>query len=324
MRFLLIAALCCLSAAPLYAQTDTKLPADDPDLPSLLMPVPNVPGMRARLAGVNAAATFTSVHDSSSGWYTLFTPAVSYAVSPHYSFDMNIPVYFYRLAADQVTVTVQPQATQMVTTTKLRVRRGDLGDLVLAGHARFHRNGFGYMLTPSMTVPTGDADHGLSTGRVTFDIDNRFEMRWGRFGTLLDLGGGDSSTLFNRLVTKDYTSLGPLAHFTAGFEVQMARKIFFQSVAYEQLPLGDGKIYTTLSRPGYPDRTVVSGRSVSEDNGFTSAVVVPLSSHVMLQSYYNRSLRLNLDSVSVGLTFSLRSNGRTERKTSSLASELLR
>lgn len=30
---------------------------------------------------------------------------------------------------------------------------------------------------------------------------------------------------------------------------------------------------------------------------------IPLSSHVMLSSYYNRSLRLHLDTVSLGLTF---------------------
>ncbi|MFC6645085.1 hypothetical protein ACFQBQ_05655 [Granulicella cerasi] len=319
-----------LGCAPLLAQKSEQLPQDDPDLPSLLAsPVPNVPGLKARLSGFNVASTFTSVHDSSSGWYTLYTPAVSYAVSPHYSFDANIAVYLYRLAADQVTTTRQqqpspgqpnPQPVQDTYTTDLRPHRGELGDLVLAAHMNLSPKWFRYTLTPSMTVPTGDVDHGLSTGRVTFDINNHFETRSSRGGFLLDLGGGDSSSLFNRLVTKDYTSLGPLAHFSVGGQVFLPLRMVFQSVAYEQLPLGDGKIYTTLSRPGYPDRTFVTGRSVSEDNGFTNSLVVPLNSHVTLQSYYNRSLRLELDTVSMGITFTLKSN-RPKRRRSLLLDE---
>lgn len=309
-RFALILAL--LPACSATAQSAAKQPPADPDAPSLLSEVPAVPGLAARLRGLNAGITFTGVHDSSTGWYTLFTPAVSFSFARRFSVDASMPVYLYRLAETSVSTTIDPgptppgqppQPPRTVTTTSLQPRTWDPGDLVLAAHGNFSSRHLQYTLTPSFTLPTGDSDYGLSTGRVTFDIDNHLQVPVGRSALLIDLGGGDSSNLVNRLVTKDYTSLGPLAHFQAGVLVPLPFRSSFQSVAYEQLPLGDSKLYTTLSRPGFPDRTVVSGRSITEDNGFTNSLAVPLSQHLTLQGYYNRSLRLRLDTAAASVTY---------------------
>ncbi len=306
---LTFALLCTLNAG---AQKSKQPPAD-PDAPSLLSEVPSVPGLAARLRGLNAGITVLGVHDSSAGWYTLFIPAASFSFARRFSVDASMPVYFYRLAETTVTTTTtnpgpggpgQPgQPTQTTTTTTLQPRTWDPGDGVLAVHGNFAVSRLQDVITTSMTLPSGDSDSGLSTGRVTFDFDNHAQINVSRAGLLLDLGVGDSSNLVNRLVTKDYTSLGPLAHFQTGVLVPLLGRSSFQAVAYEQLPIGDNKLYTTLKRPGYPDRTVVSGRSVSEDNGFTNSLSVPLSSHLTLQGYYNRSLRLHLDTAAASLTW---------------------
>jgi hypothetical protein len=277
-------------AAPEPAQESTRLEQ-----------VPRVPGMGTLFRGLNAGVTFSAVHDSSIGWYNLVTPAIGYTFSQHYSVDASLSIYPYRL--------VQNQATTAPATQQFVAIHGDLSDTLLGFHAYFDPHAFQNTITASMTAPTGNRDDGLGTGRVTFDLRDHVERYVGQTGFILDLGGGDSSGLFNRLVTNEYSSLGPIAHFQTGLIYWFPGRNYIQSVAYEQLPLGDQKIYTTLSAPGKPTETVVSGRGVSEDNGFTTSVGLPITSRITLSGYYNRSLRLHLDTVSMGLTFVLRGTG---------------
>jgi hypothetical protein len=114
-------------------------------------------------------------------------------------------------------------------------------------------------------------------------------------------------------VTNENNSLGPLAHFQAGAVVYLPRGIRIQSVAYEQLPIGSQTLYTTVSPPGGPNLTVVSGNGVSEDNGFTTYLAIPLTDHLTLSGYYNRSLREHIDTVSTGITYVLRGTPRRKR-----------
>ena len=50
--------------------------------------------------------------------------------------------------------------------------------------------------------------------------------------------------------------------------------------------------------------------TVSEDNGFTTFVGIPLSNYFTLSGYYNRSLRQHLDTVSFGITYVVRGTSR--------------
>ncbi len=42
---------------------------------------------------------------------------------------------------------------------------------------------------------------------------------------------------------------------------------------------------------------------MTEDNGFANVLSLPLTDHLTFSSFYTRSLRLHLDTVSVGLTY---------------------
>jgi hypothetical protein len=313
--------------------------AVDPDMPSVLVDAPSHASFSSRLRKLNAGASLTSVHDSAAGWYTLVAPVFATNFSRHYSMDLTMPIYLYRLAeSDSSTTSSQPSGPPgspppppVTTTSQLIPHRFDPGDIFLAAHAFFTSRRITETLSPSITLPSGDTSDGLSTGRVTFDLDSHSTFRIRRFALLLDLGGGDSTSLFNRLVTRNYTSLGYLAHFQLGGMVALPGRSTFQSVAYEQLPLGDSKIYTTLPRPGFPgsaggsgQMTVVSGRSVSEDNGFTNSLSVPLTSHWTLQGYYNRSLRLKTDTVGMGITFIARGQAVRRRQQLSYYDQLLK
>jgi hypothetical protein len=257
--------------------------------------VSGVPGNSAAIHGWNAGVSVAGVHDSTTGWAVLWNPLVGYSFNEVFSVEATVPIYSYRLAE---TLAVKPKPN-----AELVPLRAELGDVVLALHAQLAPKLFEYQVTGAVQAPTGDELYGLTTGRVTFDIDNRFERTLGRWTPSLSAGGGDTSTLVNRIVTKNYTSLGPLAHFEVGVAVDLGRNLSFESDAYEQLPIGDQKIYGP-SRKGGP--TVVIGHHVSEDNGFTNSLEVPLDRRTTLSAYYNRSLRLHEDSVGFSLTYLLR------------------
>ena len=279
-----------------HARAQGTQTAEAPTSPtSPINQVARVPGLSTVLRGFNAGLTFSGVHDSSIGWYTVATPAVSYAFSPHYSADASFSIYPYRLAPSQQT---NPPPNQ-----RLIGAVGDLGDTWIGLHANFNPWHLQNTSTAAMTIPTGNRSDDLSTGRVTFDFSNHSERYFGTMGILLDIGGGDSSGLFNRLVSNDYNSLGPIAHFQTGLIFWLPGRTYIQSLAYEQLPIGDQKLYSTLTVPGKPPVSVVTGRNISEDNGFTTSVGIPLTPNITFSSYYNRSLRLHLDTVSTGITF---------------------
>jgi hypothetical protein len=298
-----------LLALPASAQLPREKPPEPPTSTSQTQlpdaqDVPGVPGLSDSLHGWNAGATVSGVHNSATGWATLFIPAVGYSFNDIFSIDATIPIYMYRLA-DSRSTHPNPDA-RFVT------QRAEPGDIVFGLHAQFVPRRFQYQLTGAFTAPTGDEAYGLTTGRVTFDISNYFQRTFGRITPNLEIGGGDSTTLVNRTVTKNYTSLGPLAHFQIGLGVDLFRGISFETDAYEQLPIGDQKIYGP-SRHG--NATVVTGYHVTEDNGFTNVLEVPLNGHVTLSGYYSRSLRLHADTAGIGITYVLRSTPAPEDTT---------
>ncbi len=295
-----------LFALPLSAQAPREtLPEPQPPTtqppPGDSQDVPEVPGLSPTLHGWNAGATITGVHESTTGWETIFIPAIGYNFNDIFSIDATIPIYMFRLA--------QTLATHPKPNALLVAQRGEPGDAIFGLHAQFIPHQFLYQLTGLVTAPTGDETYGLSTGRVTFDISNHFERTFRRFTPNLEIGGGDSTYLVNRIVNKNYTSLGPLVHFQIGLGIEFIRGIFFETDAYEQLPIGDQKIYGP-SRNG--KATIVIGHNVTEDNGFINALDIPIDRHTTLSGYYSRSLRFRTDTAAIGLTYVLRPAPVTE------------
>ena len=265
--------------------------------------IPQVPGMSSSTHGFNGGMTFSSLHDAATGWATIGTPALGYSFNDTFSADLSIPIYFYRLAESR-SAKPKPGA-QLVN------QRGEVGDAVLAVHAQFSPKNVDYQLTVLGAFPSGDEAYGLTSGRVTFDVSNHFEHAFRWVTPSLEIGMGDSTTLANQQITKNYTSLGPLAHFQVGFGFPLLRGGSFETDAYEELPVGDQKIYTTTTRR-HVTTTVVTGHNVSEDNGFINSLDVPLTGNVSLTSYYVRSLRNHDDTVSFGISFVLRQAAATD------------
>ena len=308
----LLAALC----PGLGAGAQAVQQASGPSAPDSahLDEVPRVPGVGTLLHGLNAGITFSGVHDSSVGWYTVATPALSYAISRHYAADISFSVYPSREV--QNNDPGAPPNQQLVLAT------GELSDTFVGLHGTFNARKLRDTATASFTIPTGDNAEGLGAGKVTFDFSDHVEHYVRKTGLVLDFGIGDSSGLFNRLVTSNYTSVGALAHFQEGVVFWLFGHNSIQSEAYEQIPIGNQTLYTNPGPPGSSGVTVVSGNGLGHDSGVTTSVAIPLTSNLTLSGYYNRSFEQNIDTVSMGITYVLR--GRADLKRLSMIDRALR
>lgn len=291
----------CLLGAGIRGQAQVTVQADASATPdsSHLDQVPRVPGVSTLLRGLNAGITFSGVHDSSIGWFTVATPAISYSFSPRYSADASFSIYPSRQAANQYPGA--PPGQQLVLVA------GELSDTFIGLHARFNPRFLRNTTTASFTIPTGDDSEGLGAGKATFDFSEHMEHSFKKTGLLFDAGAGNSSGLFNRMVTNNYTSVGTLAHFQEGAVLWLLGRNYFQSVAYEQIPIGNQTVYTSPGPPGSPGVTEVSGNGLGRDFGITTSVGIPLTASLTFSAYYNHSFEQNLDTISTGITYVLRS-----------------
>lgn len=299
--------------AGLHAQVTAAAGIAPTHAPQNVTRVPRVPNVSTLFDGFNAGVTYSGVHDSASGWYTVASPAVSYTFSERYSADASASMYFHRLVqnTDPATAATQPRVVEPV----------NAGDTLIGFHAFFEPGSLQNTITASLTAPTGDKSQGLGAGQVTFDFSNHTERYFKQVGLLLDVGAGNSSGLFNTVVSKDYSSVGPIAHFQAGAVFWFPGRIYLQSVAYEQLPLGSQTVYQTVKRKKHgkgdddgdgnsPAPTPITTPTAFEDNGFTTIMGIPLNDYLTLSGYYNRSLRQDLDTVSIGMTYVIRGRKR--------------
>lgn len=313
---------CCASA---HAQVTAAAGISPVHVPEKVQTVPRVPGLSTVLDGLNAGVTYSGVHSSSVGWYTVVTPAVNYTFSRHFSADGSASIYFHRLIANTNTATA---AQHPLVDDPMQP-----GDTLIGLHAFFEPGSLQDTITASFTAPTGDRTKGFGAGQVTYDFSNHMERYFKQLGIILDLGGGNSSGLFNDQVVKDYNSVGGLAHFESGLVYWFPHRTYVEAVAYEQLPLGSQTVYRTVARgenrgtgntraeddgPGAggsnPPPVATTVTTVSEDNGYTLFLGFPLTRNVILNGYYNHSLRQHVDTVSVGMTYVLR--GRPKNRLS--------
>ena len=79
----------------------------------------------------------------------------------------------------------------------------------------------------------------------------------------------------------------------------------FEADAYEELPVAAQTLYSTTGS-GKKKKTVATGKSIGEDNGFLNSLDIPLNGHVTLTGFYIRSLRSHIDTAGFTLTFLLK------------------
>jgi len=247
--------------------------------------------------GFNASLGTSSQHDSSSGWSSVLTPNVAFRLNKYFSADVGVPWYMYVNVDANVGTKAKPVYAYAT-------KKGPFGDTTLSFHADATALTIDYNATVSMGLPSGNTDYGLGAGQVTYNINNHFEKSLGIFTPDIEIGYGDTSALINQRVIKDYIAVGPLAHFQAGTSIDLPLNMSFEADAYEEMPLAKDLVYSTTGK-GKKKVTTSTNLDPAEDNGFTTALDIPLARHVTLSGFYNRSLRDHDDVAGFSFTFLL-------------------
>jgi len=255
----------------------------------------------------------TGSHDSISGWSSIIESSVRYDFNNKFGVELGVPYYIVHSGYDSTKVVGINKTPALVSSYN------SLGDTALTLHFAAPGSWVGYRSTLAGTAPTGDTSSGISTGRATFDLNNHFEHSWGRITPFAELGIGDSSALVNKAVKHPYTTLGPLSHYKAGSYFSVLKVFSFEISGYEDLPIGDQKIYSHLFRASkngtivrvvngkkrrFQSVQVDTGQGILEDNGLTNSLTISLGPHIALTGTYQRSLRQSFDTASFGVAYS--------------------
>jgi hypothetical protein len=255
-------------------------------------------GMIPAAKGFNASIGTISQHDSANGWSSFLTPNIAYRFNRYLSVDVGTPFHFYINLESNAGTDAKPVYTYAV-------HHRIVGDTTLAFQGNFTALSLNYGATFSLGLPSGDTVHGLGAGQVTYNFNNHFERSFRRFTPDIELGVGDTSNLVDQRVVKSYIAVGPMAHFQAGTYVDVPWRMSFEANAYEELPLDTNIVYSTTTK-GKKKITTETNTDPGEDNGFITALDIPLSPHLTLSGFYNRSLRDHDDVAGFSFTLILR------------------
>lgn len=230
--------------------------------------------------------------------------SVGYNFNKYFGADVGLPVYFVRASS---------------TTAGTRSSNG-IGNVYADLRLRFDNPLVNFSSTLTGAAPTGDTTSGRSTGRATFDWDNRFDRSFGRLTPFVDLGIANtiSDTHFFQ---RPFTSLGFVSHYEAGAELKFWRAFSVGASAYDVLPSGQQKIFsrivprqtsstTTTTRHGRVFETAgqtTGSADLARDNGFSTWLDFTPLPFLGLELGYSRSVHFRLDTVSFGARFNLRS-----------------
>lgn len=266
--------------------------------------------------GFNATLITASQHDSAGGWTNVLTPNVAYRFNRHFSVNVGLPVYTYINVAVPVSQTVA--LGQVISTTYgLTTKLWELGDTEIAGEFEAHPRLFDYFLDGTLAAPSGDDAHALGAGRPTYFVTNHFERAVSdHFAGLMELGIGNSLNLTNTRIHESYIQVGTNAHFQLGATFWLPLHANFTSAAYEDMPLATQTVtsVTTNGKKGKQLKLITTSteKSLGEDNGFLNTLDIPITGHMTLSGFYNRSLRDKNDTAGFSFTFFLRSTKANE------------
>jgi hypothetical protein len=266
--------------------------------------------------GFNASIGTTSQHDSSVGWSNTLTPNVAFRFDRHFSFNSGVPIYTYILTDKTVNV-LSSKGVVTGTSDTLGPSHLLLGDTFMDFEFEAHPKLFDYNLSTTVAAPTGNYVKGVGAGAYTYLVNNHFERDVADWLTPeLELGMGNSVNLVNQRIRRSFETIGTNAHFQFGFGFSMPFHTSFTTAAYEELPLTTQTVTstTTNGKKGKQLKIITtnSQESVGEDNGFINTLDIPLTTHVTLSGFYNRSLRDHDDTAGFSITFFLRAHDKKD------------
>ncbi len=226
-----------------------------------------------------------------------------YKFNRHFELDAGVPFYF---------VSASPEATAAGATSG-----NGIGNAYL--RLKFGASNSTATFISSLTgaAPTGDANRGFSTGRVTVDWNNYLGFNAGRLTPFANVGLANSIS-DTSFFTRPFTTLGKVAHFEGGADLQLLRMISVGGSAYADEPFGEQKVFSKLvvhgqknmAGPGngmgngrglkrgvFQNQSVTIGSAdIARDNGGSVWLDINPSGILSLEVGYSRSAEYDLNS----------------------------
>jgi hypothetical protein len=234
-----------------------------------------------------------------------------YKFNRHFELDAGIPFYF---------VNASPESTAAGATSG-----NGIGNAYLRLRFAAANSTATFISSLTGSAPTGDSDRGFSTGRATVDWNNYLGFNAGKLSPFVNIGLANSisDTAF---FTRPFTSLGKVAHFEGGTDIQLLRMVSVGASAYADTPFGDQKVYSKLvvhgqqNAPGqgngmgmgrghksgvFQNQSVTVGSAdITRDNGGSVWLDINPPGALNFEVGYSRSAEYDLNS----LFFSVRMN----------------
>ena len=252
----------------------------------------------------------TRFEGSSSGDGTVFDLgfAIGYNFSRHFGVDAGVPYYFVGTPSS-----IKKNNPNAVSGT-------GLGSFFTDLKLNFPGKVLNYDSTIHLSAPTGDTKKGFSTGHATWNWGNHFEHGWGNFTPYLDLGVGNTVN-DTKFFHRPFITFGYSAQFEGGTEFD-AGPFSLTASAYDVAPWGPQTVISRVfrcssgakcsangkstNRRGYTLASVQAGSAdLVRDNGFNAGIEFKPVSYLDFEFDYSRSVPLQLNSFSFGVSVDL-------------------
>ena len=259
-----------------------------------------VPAAAGKTAVEEKGFTLTETYEGSGntdGFITDIDSTVGYIFNPHFSINMGVQYLFVNPSSSNSSKTGATSAS-------------GLGNPSLGFRYSRKEPVLDFSTGVNGAFPVASSAKGLSTGRVTFDCDNHFAHGFDLFTPFLDVGVANSVP-DTRFLKRPYTSLGTLAHFEGGTEMDLGDKFSISASGYYILPWGAQEIFVRgkKSSPGSNKGCV----SLTRDDGINLGLDYNLTRFVDLSAGYSYSAYSVINSVSFGVELNVASWLRKRR-----------
>ena len=177
---------------------------------------PKDPQPSGQQSGFSARVAFEGSSSSDGQVFDLNT-STGYTFNKFFGLDLGMPFYFAHASTPSSGSGPAPRTSSS----------GDIGNLYMDAHLSLDNPVAPYRTTFTVTAPTGDVNKGRSTGRFTYDWDNRVEHEFlDRVTPYIDAGLANSVS-DTRFFKRPFITLGKLAHFEAGADVKLWKSLTF-------------------------------------------------------------------------------------------------
>ena len=252
---------------------------------------------------------------SGDGMVTDLATSVGYNFTRHFGVDLGVPYYF--ISTPSSIKQKNPGAVSGI----------GIGSLGMDLKWNYPGHTLNYVPTARLGAPTGDEKKGLSVGHATWNWSNHIDHAFGDFSPFVNAGVGNT-VMDTRFFHRPFMTFGYNFQSEAGIEYDPGN-FSFSASAYDVAPWGNQVVISRIFRCGSAVKCTAAGKSTNRrgyktasvtagaadlvrDNGFNAGIEVKPVKYLELEADYSRSVPLQLNSFSFGISVDLGSLLRSQ------------